>query len=338
MLEAARALAVTMGEPSGIGPEITLMAWAERFKRALPPFYVIADPDLLEARARQIGLKVNLQVCDPSEARDLFDDALPVVPLPQAVNAQAGAPTPDTAEMVLASIRTAVEHVRDGLACAVATNPIAKETLYQAGFKHAGHTEYLGELSGLFGEEPAQPVMLLAGPDLMTVPVTLHIPLHKIWEELTPELLMSTARIVDADLKKRFRVERPRIAVAGLNPHAGENGTMGREEVEMIGPTLDRLRAEGLDVRGPLPGDTLFHEAARETYDVVLAMYHDQALIPVKTLAFDDTVNVTLGLPFVRTSPDHGTAFSLAGKGTASPDSLSAAMRLAVALSEPELV
>ncbi|MDX5593773.1 4-hydroxythreonine-4-phosphate dehydrogenase PdxA [Pseudovibrio sp. SPO723] len=338
MLAPARALAVTMGEPSGIGPEITLMAWAERLKRDLPVFYVIADPELLETRAKQIGLKVKIKVCTPEDAHIVFHDALPVVPLSKSVNAVAGVPSSANAQMVLESIRTSVEHVRDGLACAVATNPIAKEVLYQAGFEHPGHTEYLGALSEMFGKGAQQPIMLLAGPDLMTVPVTLHIPLIKIWDVLSPQLIIDTARIVDRDLKRRFRLERPRIAVAGLNPHAGENGTMGTEDLEIIVPALDKLRDEGVDVRGPLPADTLFHESARETYDVVLAMYHDQALIPVKTLAFDDTVNVTLGLPFVRTSPDHGTAFGLAGHGTARPDSLSAAMRLAVALSEPELV
>jgi 4-hydroxythreonine-4-phosphate dehydrogenase len=208
------------------------------------------------------------------------------------------------------------------------TNPIAKATLYEAGFKHPGHTEYLGALAEVWGA-PAFPVMMIWSETLAVVPVTIHIPLADVARVLTADLIIRTGRIVDRDLRARFRVTRPRLAVAGLNPHAGEGGAMGREEITIIRPAIEALRAQGIDVVGPLPADTMFHPKARARYDVALTMYHDQGLIPVKTLAFDEGVNVTLGLPFVRTSPDHGTAFDIAGKGLANPASLIAALKLA---------
>ncbi len=241
-------------------------------------------------------------------------------------------PDPANAPAILESIERAVAYVRAGAASAVVTNPIAKKTLYDAGFAHPGHTEYLGELSRAWGK-PATPVMLIWSPLLAVVPVTIHIPLAAVPAALTRAAIETTARIVERDLRARFRIARPRIAVAGLNPHAGEGGSIGREEIDIIAPAIEALRGEGLDIFGPLPADTMFHASARKTYDVALTMYHDQGLIPAKTLAFDEGVNVTLGLPFVRTSPDHGTAFDIAGRGIADATSLTAALKLAARLS-----
>ncbi|NBN77733.1 4-hydroxythreonine-4-phosphate dehydrogenase PdxA [Microvirga tunisiensis] len=326
------ALAVTCGEPAGIGPDVTLMAWARREELELPPFYLRGDLAFLAARAARLGLDVPCRACAPEEAGAVFADALPVVPTGPAVADHPGDPDPATGAAVIASIDACVEDVREGRAAAVVTNPIAKKVLYDAGFRHPGHTEYLGELAQRFAPGPFLPVMLLAGPKLMVVPVTIHVPLARVPELLTAGLLADTARIVHHDLVTRFGLERPRIAVCGLNPHAGEGGSMGTEDRDLIAPVLQMLTAEGLNVSGPWPADTLFHDAARATYDVVLGMYHDQVLIPVKTIGFDDTVNVTLGLPFVRTSPDHGTAFGIAGTGAARCDSFAAAVRMAAAL------
>ena len=329
-------LAVTSGEPAGIGPDVTLQCWAERSLMALPPFYVRTDPELLRSRAARLGLDVPIIEVAPEDACEAFSRALPVVADGHSMADLPGTPDPATAAAVIASIDACVADVREGRAAAVVTNPIAKKTLYDAGFRHPGHTEYLGELAGQFGAGPHTPVMLLAGPELMVVPVTVHIPLSAVPATLTADLILETARIVDRDFRKRFGLARPRIAVAGLNPHAGEGGSMGREDIDIIAPALEQLRNEGMDVSGPWPADTLFHPEARKTYDCVLGMYHDQVLIPVKTIAFDDTVNVTLGLPFVRTSPDHGTAFDIAGTGKARPQSLAAALRMAAVLAEPE--
>ena len=235
-----------------------------------------------------------------------------------------------TAAATIASIETAVRHIRGGLAAGIVTAPIQKSNLYAAGFKFPGHTEFLGELARrLWTDAPHEPIMMLAGPELATVPVTVHIALRDVPKTLTGEMIVKAGRIVDREMKTKFGIARPRLAVAGVNPHAGEEGAMGREDMEIVAPAVSELRAEGVDARGPLPSDTLFHAAARKTYDVVLAMYHDQALIPVKTIAFDETVNVTLGLPFVRTSPDHGTALDIAPQGVADPSSLIAALNMA---------
>ena len=239
-----------------------------------------------------------------------------------------GRPDARNAAATIESIARAVRAVHDGAARAVVTNPIAKAVLYEAGFRFPGHTEYLGELAKDWAEA-AFPVMMIWSETLAVVPVTIHIPLSEAPRALSADLIVKTARVVDRDLRARFRIARPRLAVAGLNPHAGEGGAMGGEESTIIAPALGTLRAEGIDVMGPLPADTMFHPAARARYDVALTMYHDQGLIPVKTLAFDTGVNVTLGLPFVRTSPDHGTAFDIAGKGIANPSSLIAALKLA---------
>ena len=319
-------LAMTMGDPAGIGPELALAAWRDRTPGA--PFVVFAAPGILAAAAGRMGLAVPIIETDPAGAGAVFGSGLPVVPLKSAVEDSPGRPDAANAAATIELIERAVEAVRQAQARAVVTNPIAKATLYEAGFKHPGHTEYLGELAKAWGA-PAFPVMMIWSETLKVVPVTIHIPLADAPKVLTAELIIRTARIVDHDLRARFGVPRPRLALAGLNPHAGEGGAMGREEITIIKPAIEALKAQGIDVVGPLPADTMFHARARARYDAALTMYHDQGLIPVKTLAFDEGVNVTLGLPFVRTSPDHGTAFDIAGKGIANPSSLIAALKLA---------
>jgi 4-hydroxythreonine-4-phosphate dehydrogenase len=321
-------LALTLGEPAGIGPDIAIKAWLRRAEAEIPAFYLLGDRNFVEQRARTLGLSVKFGDCDAESAAGEFANALPIVSTGHAATAQPGRPDASSAEAALSSIRKAVEDVQSHRASAVVTNPIAKSVLYNAGFRHPGHTEYLAELAAVNGRAP-QPVMMLWSPTLTVVPVTVHLPLREAIAILSIDLVVSTARIVAAAMKSRFGVVRPRLALSGLNPHAGEDGTLGTEDQTIVAPAVDILRAEGFDVRGPLPADTMFHEAARKNYDCAICMYHDQALIPIKTLAFDDAVNVTLGLPFIRTSPDHGTAFDIAGTGRANPASLIAALRLA---------
>jgi len=323
-----RPLALTLGEPAGIGPDITLLAWSQRDELKLPPFYLLGDGAFLEQRANALGLKVRLAEVSPEDAITAFATALPVVATSKPATAKPGQPDASSADAALASIRRAVADVQSGQASAVVTNPIAKSVLYQAGFRHPGHTEFLAELAATNGKAP-QPVMMLWSPLLAVVPVTIHLSLREAIKQLSTELIVDTTRIVAAGLNKSFGLARPRLAISGLNPHAGEDGSLGTEDKTIVAPAIEILRAQGLDVRGPLPADTMFHQAARKTYDCAICMYHDQALIPIKTLAFDDGVNVTLGLPFVRTSPDHGTAFDIAGTGRANPASLVAALRLA---------
>lgn len=325
-------LALTMGDPAGIGPDISLSAWLGRRKNATAPFLFIGDPQVLAERAAMLGHDVPIRETDCAGTVSLFDSALPVLPLTCPVPVVAGDPDSANAGTVVAAIDEAVRLVTAGEARAVVTNPIAKAVLYDAGFGFPGHTEYLADLAGKVTGQSVLPVMMLAGPKLRAVPVTIHIPLKDVPEQLTPDLIYRTCAITAADLRNRFGLERPRLAIAGLNPHAGENGALGLEDDAIIRPVVDRLRAEGIDAVGPLPADTMFHDRARATYDVAICMYHDQALIPAKALGFDDSVNVTLGLPFIRTSPDHGTAFSLAGKGVARDDSLRAALDLAATL------
>lgn len=297
----------------------------------MAPFAVFADPALLAERAGMLGLDVPIAEMDEvGEARSHFALKLPVVPLPLPAEARPRIPDPDNSPAIIASIDKAVEAVRRGQAAAVVTNPISKTILYEAGFKHPGHTEYLAALADLSEPEVRHtPVMMLACAELRVVPLTVHIPLAEIAPAITVQLIDRTVRIVARELQSSFGILTPRIAVAGLNPHAGEGGSIGREELEIISPALEGLQADGLLVSGPHSADTLFHETARQRYDVAIAMYHDQALIPIKTLAFDRGVNVTLGLPFVRTSPDHGTAFDIAGQGIASAVSLIEALKLA---------
>ena len=324
-------LALTMGDPAGIGLELALSAWRQGAGLGAP-FFLLADPKAVERIDRRLGLATPIEITTPARAAAVFAHALPIVALAARADAEPGRPDPACAPAILESISRAVGYVHSGEARAVVTNPIAKKTLYDAGFRHPGHTEFLGELAVAWGA-PATPVMMIWSPLLAVVPVTIHIPLAEVPRALTRAIIEATARIVERELRQRFRLEKPRIAVAGLNPHAGEGGAMGREEIETIAPAIETLRAEGLDIFGPLPADTMFHARAREKYDVALTMYHDQGLIPAKTLAFDEGVNVTLGLPFVRTSPDHGTAFDIAGRGVADASSLVAALKLAARLS-----
>jgi 4-hydroxythreonine-4-phosphate dehydrogenase len=324
----AKPLALTLGEPAGIGPDITIQAWLRRNELGLPPFYLLGDCGFLRDRAKTLKLDVRFAEVSAEEASVAFAGALPVAATGSAATARPGQPDNNSADAAIASIRQAVDDVAAGRAAAVVTNPIAKSVLYRAGFRHPGHTEFLAELAAAGGQVP-QPVMLLWSAALAVVPVTIHLPLREAIAQLSTELIVTTVRIVAAALKARFGLAQPRLALSGLNPHAGEDGSLGTEEQRIINPAIDILRSEGLEIRGPLPADTMFHEAARKTYDCAVCMYHDQALIPIKTLAFDDAVNVTLGLPFVRTSPDHGTAFDIAGTGWANPSSLIAALRLA---------
>jgi 4-hydroxythreonine-4-phosphate dehydrogenase len=326
-------LALTLGEPAGIGPDLALAVWRRRVELDLPAFYLIGDPAFLGERAVQLGLDVPIAVVTPEAARATFRSALPVIPIDIAVSAQPGRPDRSSAPAAVASIRRAVADVMAGSAAAVVTNPVAKNVLYNWGFAEPGHTEFLARLVQEATGKVFRPVMMLWSPELAVVPVTIHLPLREIFAQLTTDLVVETGRIVARDLTARFRLAHPRIVVAGLNPHAGEAGTLGEEDSAIVEPAVARLVAEGIDAKGPLPADSLFHERARAGYDAALCMYHDQALIPIKTLAFDHAVNVTLGLPFVRTSPDHGTAFDIAGTGEADPASLIAALRLAARLS-----
>ena len=324
----AKPLALTSGEPAGIGLDITIEAWLRRDELKLPAFYLVGDRAAVSKRAEVLGRKIKLVDVQPENAAAAFADALPVVATGHAATARPGHPDDSSADAALASIRQAVADVAAGRASAVVTNPIAKSVLYRAGFRHPGHTEFLAELAASGGHTP-QPVMMLWSPALAVVPVTIHLSLREAIKQLSSELIVSTARIVVADLKARFGLANPRLAVSGLNPHAGEDGSLGLEDQTIVAPAIEILRGEGIEVRGPLPADTMFHAAARNTYDCAICMYHDQALIPIKTIAFEDAVNVTLGLPLIRTSPDHGTAFDIAGSGRANPSSLIAALRLA---------
>jgi 4-hydroxythreonine-4-phosphate dehydrogenase len=320
---------LTIGEPAGIGPDLTLTVWRRRVELDLPAFYLIGDADFLGSRARILGLDVPLAIVAPEEAGAAFERALPVVPLGLPLTAAPGTPDASSAPAAIASIRRAVADVLGGRAAAVVTNPVAKNVLYRSGFAEPGHTEFLAKLAAETTGKAAHPVMMLWSAELAVVPVTIHLPLREVVSRLTSELVLETGRIVARDLAARFAIARPRLAVAGLNPHAGEDGALGEEDRIIVAPAIKQLRAEGIDAIGPLPADTLFHERARASYDVALCMYHDQALIPIKTLAFESAVNVTLGLPFVRTSPDHGTAFDIAGKGFANPSSMIAAIEYA---------
>ncbi len=324
-------LAVTCGEPAGIGFDITIAAWAQRDTLDLPPFALFGDADAITERASLLGSALPVQRIDTLAAvSTYFHQALPVVHIPQSKPTRAGQPDTANGAAVIAAIDAATAQVMSGQACALVTNPIAKNVLYAAGFSHPGHTEYLAVLATR--HRPGYqftPVMMLACDELRVAPLTIHVPLASVAGLITRKMIAETTHIVHAALIQDFGITNPRIAIAGLNPHAGESGTIGREDEEIVRPAVEALRQAGLSVTGPHSADTLFHAAARETYDAVIAMYHDQALIPIKTLAFDRGVNMTLGLPFVRTSPDHGTAFDIAGSGRARPDSLIEALRLA---------
>ena len=321
-------LALTLGEPAGIGPDIALLAWQRR-SPGDGAFLVIGDRECLARRARLLRLDVPLAViAEPGEAAVLFERALPVLDQPLAAQPVPGTLDVTAAGAVVGAIETAVGLALEGTVAGIVTNPIHKDALYRAGFAHQGHTDFLAHLAREAGLA-AEPVMMLSAGELRTVPLTIHIPLKDVAPAISEDLILRQARVLERELPGLVGSRPVRMAVAGLNPHAGENGAMGTEERDIIAPAIARLQAEGLDVTGPLSADTLFHEEARGRFDVFLCMYHDQALIPVKTVGFHEGVNTTLGLPFLRTSPDHGTALSLAGTGEANPSSLLAALELA---------
>jgi 4-hydroxythreonine-4-phosphate dehydrogenase len=330
MKQGRAALALTMGDPAGIGPEIALKAWLARKERNIPPFFILADPQQFAIEVKRLGAKITIStIDDPLAAAEVFPHSLPILPIPLAQQAKAGQPDPLNAQAIITAIKSAFDLVRQGKAKAMVTNPIAKRVLHEAGFAHPGHTEFLAELDG-----GAVPVMMLACHGLRVVPASIHIPLREVASSLTREGLLAQGRILANSLKQDFGIVNPRIAVAGLNPHAGEGGSMGDEEKLIIAPAIAALQAEGIAASGPFPADTLFHPAARDNYDVVFCMYHDQALIPLKMLDFAGGVNITLGLSVVRTSPDHGTAFNIAGQAIADPSSLIAALIMANAMAD----
>ncbi len=315
-------LAVALGDPAGIGPEITAKAWERRDAAGVPPFFAVGSPAALRA-VWDGPLQV---VSGPDEAGNCFPGRLPVIRIDAAGETRPGQPTLEGARNSLDALELAVGLARSGSAAAVVTGPVSKQQLYGNGFRHPGQTEFVAERCGV---SPAHVAMMLAGPTLRTVPVTTHIPFGAVASVLTPGLIEARGRAALRGLQRNFGIADPRLAVAGLNPHAGEGGTLGREEIELIMPAIEALRAEGWRVTGPHPADTMFHAAARANYDCALCMYHDQALIPLKALHFEDGVNITLGLPIIRTAPDHGTAFDIAGQDRADPRAMAAAIRVA---------
>jgi 4-hydroxythreonine-4-phosphate dehydrogenase len=318
-----RPLALTMGDPAGIGGELSLKAWLAR--RTARPFVALDDPDRLRALARTLGLDVPVRVVNAIDAAGaVFREALPVLPIRLATEVRPGHPDPVNAPAVIASIERATRLTMAGEAAGVVTNPIHKSTLYGAGFPHPGHTEFLAALTGA-----ALPVMMLVSPDLRVVPITLHASLRRMLDMITIPRIVSVCHVTANAMQEYWGMTRPRLAVAGLNPHAGEDGTMGEEELTIIAPAIEQLKSEGLDVIGPLAADSMFTPEARRRYDVAMGMYHDQVLTPLKTLDMSHGVNITLGLPIIRTSPDHGTAFAIAGQGLADASSLIAAIDLA---------
>jgi 4-hydroxythreonine-4-phosphate dehydrogenase len=315
-------LAVSLGDPAGIGPEVVAKCWDHRSAFNLPVFVAVGDGRSLSA----VWDGPIVTIDDPRDADSAFDVGLPLLHIPSGAADIPGRPSVAGAHCSLDSLELAVGLARSGSASAVVTGPVSKQQLYAIGFSHPGQTEFVAERCGIASENVA---MMLAGPTLRTVPVTTHVPLGQVAERLTPALIEARGRAVMRGLQRNFGLAEPRLAVAGLNPHAGEGGSLGREEIELIQPAIDALRGEGWQVVGPLPADTMFHEAARSRYDAALCMYHDQALIPLKALHFEEGVNVTLGLPIIRTAPDHGTAFDIAGEDRADPRAMAAAIRMA---------
>lgn len=315
-------LAVSLGDPAGIGAEVIAKSWERREASNLPPFFAVGDVAALEAVWRGPIAPID----DPAAARGRFADALPVFRVGGGHKVLPGIPDSDGAQTALDALEVAVGLARSGAASGVVTGPVSKAQLYGIGFTHPGQTEFVAERCGVAGDLVA---MMLVGPTLKVVPVTTHVPLRDVPEFLTTERIVTKARAAIRGLRRQFGIEQPRIAVAGLNPHAGEDGALGREEIDVVIPAIERLRDEGNDVTGPYPPDVMFHAWRRRTYDAALCMYHDQALIPLKTLHFDEGINITLGLPIVRTSPDHGTAFAIAGKNMADPGAMIAAIRTA---------
>jgi len=315
-------LAVALGDPAGVGPEIVAKAWVERKRAQIEPFLAVGDARAIEA----VWLGPVERIRDPHEAVAVFHRALPVMQVEDAGSITPGAPNLEGARCSLDALELAIGLVRSGPARALVTAPVCKSQLYAIGFTHPGQTEFIAERCGVARENVA---MMLAGPTLKVVPVTTHVPLSEVASTITIEMIVTKARATVRGLQRNFGIANPHLAFAGFNPHAGEEGTIGREEIEIIAPAIELLRAEGINATGPVAADGLFHARARATYDAAICMYHDQALIPLKTLHFDEGVNMTLGLPIVRTSPDHGTAFGIAGKDVANPGAMIAALQLA---------
>ncbi len=322
MSDTLQPIAASIGDPAGIGPEVLAKAWARRREEGLQPFFAIGDP-------RSIAIVWDgpiRKIETPADAAGCFDEALPIMEVEDAGEIIPGQPNMPGARCAIVSLEIAVGLARSGAASAIVTGPVSKAELYAIGFTHSGQTEFVAERCGV---APINVAMMLAGPSLRTVCITTHVPLARVPELLTVDLVMARARVTARGLQRDFGIESPRIALAGFNPHAGEGGALGREEIDILIPAVEQLREEGIDIVGPLAGDTMFHPRARALYDAALCTYHDQALIPLKTLHFDEGVNMTLGLPIVRAAPDHGTAFGIAGQDKAEPGATIAALRLA---------
>jgi 4-hydroxythreonine-4-phosphate dehydrogenase len=315
-------LAVALGDPAGIGPEIAVKAWMARLDQMLPPFFVVGDQRSVEA----IWPGPIARITSPEEATGAFLNALPLLSVEDGGEIVPGQPNLEGARCSLDSLEVATGITRSGAASALVTGPVSKVQLYNVGFTHPGQTEFVAERCGI---APENVVMMLSGPDLRVVPVTTHMPLSQIVASLSVELIAAKARTTVRGLQRLFGIDRPRLAFAGLNPHAGENGALGTEEIDFLAPAIAELQAEGIDASGPYAADTMFHARARAAYDAAICLYHDQALIPLKTLYFDQGVNMTLGIPIIRTAPDHGTAFPIAGQGKAHPGAIIAAIKLA---------
>lgn len=317
-------LAVSMGDPAGIGPEIIAKAWDARELHRLPPFFAVGDVRAVERVWRGPVIRIET----PADAAAAFGEALPVIAVADGGEITPGQPDVDGARCAIESLELAVGLTRSGAACALVTGPVSKAQLYRIGFTYPGQTEFVAERCGIAKDNA---VMMLAGPTLRVVPITTHVPLVEVVHHLSIELIVAKARVTARGLTRNFGIDRPRLAFAGFNPHAGEGGAIGREEIELIEPAVAQLVAEGIDAVGPFAADSMFHARARAGYDAVLCCYHDQALIPLKALHFDEGVNMTLGLPIVRTSPDHGTAFGIAGQDAAQPGAMIAAIAMAAA-------
>lgn len=324
-------LAIALGDPAGIGPEIVAKAWDARKQYGLAPFFAIGDQRSIET----VWSGPTRLIASPDDAAGCFDDALPLIQIEDTGPIIPGTPDLAGARCALDSLELAAGLARSPMVGGLVTAPVAKAQLYAIGFTHPGQTEFIAERCGIAS---ANTVMLLAGPTLRTVPITTHIPLREVVDHLTVDLIVAKARATERGLARNFGIERPRLAIAGFNPHAGEQGAIGREEIDLILPAIEILLAEGIDIVGPLAADTMFHARARTQYDCALCLYHDQALIPLKTLHFDEGVNMTLGLPIVRTAPDHGTAFGIAGQNRANPGAMIAAITLAAEAARNRLI
>ncbi len=328
-------LAISMGEPAGIGSDLILRIFAKRQEYSLPSFIVYGNVSFLKSRAKKLGLDINITRSEPKTAIRDFANSLPVMDIKGECQDRPGVLQPHTGAITIKAIKNAVNDIKDGVCSALVTAPIHKAALYEAGFNYAGHTEFLASLYTNENGKSPTPIMMLAHKNYRAIPLTIHVPICEVPELVTFKKIVDTVLIVNNDLQGRFNISKPKLAIAGLNPHAGEDATIGLEDRDIIAPAISHLQKLGINAIGPLAADTLFHPPHWASYDCVIAMYHDQALIPIKTLAFDEGVNITLGLPIIRTSPDHGTALGLAGSNKASPNSMLAAIKMADEMSKP---